>query len=135
MTPVPLIQHLDERGKLLSSFARFLESAGPDDIWIVSKILSVYVEEQSHLDSSSELFEAAILQIVSIQADYRQSEQLGGRDEFKPEQFSHLNRINFILSALSMARNEKDAEIDAIYAQHKEAFHDKTVGYNRGAAG
>ena len=44
MTPAPLIQHLDERGKLLSCFAQFLESAGPDDIWIVSKILSVYVE-------------------------------------------------------------------------------------------
>ena len=31
-----------------------------------------------------------------------------------------------------MARNEKDEEIAAIYAQHKEAFHDETVGFNRG---
>ena len=131
MTPAPLIQHLDERGKLLSSFAYFLESADPDDIWMLSKILSEYEKQSFHVYDSTELFEAAILQIVSIQADHRQSEQGGPRDEFDSERFSGLNTINFILSALSMARNEKDEEVAAIYTKHREAFHDETVGYNR----
>ena len=131
MTLAHLCQDLDTQGKLLTSFARFLESASPDDIWIVSKMLSVYVEEKCHLYKSTEPFEALTLQVVSIAADYRQSEQSGPRDQFDPERFGDLNRINFILSALSMARNEKDAEIAAIYTQHKEAFHDETVGFNR----
>ena len=131
MTPAPLIQHLDERGKLLSSFAYFLESAGPADIWMVSKILSEYEEQTFDAYDSSELFESAILQIASIQADHRQSEKGGPRDEFNSNRFSALTVLNFILSALSMARNSKDEQIAAIYTQHREAFHDETVGNNQ----
>ena len=132
MTAAPLIQHLDEHGKLLSSFAKFLESAGPDDMWVISKILCVYIDEKFYLHRSSEMLESAALQVISIQADHRQSEQLGQpRDEFQPELFSHMNRVNFVLSALSMARNERDEELDAIYKQHAEALHDENVGNNR----
>ncbi len=60
------LQQIAVTGSLLMSLEQFLESAGPDDIWVLSEVLY----QGFCNDEDTRRFEATLMEVASIQGRY-----------------------------------------------------------------
>ena len=78
------VEHIGVTGALLTNFEQFLQRAGPDDIWIFSEVLHQWQNQTCYLDEDTRTFEAILMEVASIQDDFRDREKASkGRATFQ----------------------------------------------------
>ncbi len=126
------LEQLADRERLYGGLRCLLEHGQPDDVHLMAEILDWYRKEECYLYENTEPFEAIVLQAVSIEADYRQSEGLPRvRDKMDIERFHALTLSNFAFAAVTCARKKPERVVCEAYNMIREALYDETVNANR----